>query len=116
MVVDADYVSPDGALRFIVRSPDGDVTMGFDGFSWHTHGDILAALSGQSAEKATERFIADLISSRLTIAISKVDGVIQDVWITDNPAGEFLYCSPEEVIDFRLWDGTPVEVARRQQR
>src|SRR5262245_24910234 len=27
VLFDSDHVSPDGALRFLVRSPDGDITM-----------------------------------------------------------------------------------------
>jgi hypothetical protein len=41
-MIDSDRVSPDGALRFLVRSPDGDITLGFAGYPWHTHGDVLA--------------------------------------------------------------------------
>jgi hypothetical protein len=38
------HVTPDGALTLVVaRDDDGDITVGFDGFPWHTHGDLLAA-------------------------------------------------------------------------
>ena len=41
------YDSPDGSLRFLVGTEDdGDVSLGFDGFAWHTHADILAAVAG----------------------------------------------------------------------
>src|SRR6185503_12306203 len=29
MISEAEYTSPDGALRFLVTIPDGDITMGF---------------------------------------------------------------------------------------
>jgi hypothetical protein len=111
MLKDCDYLSPDGGLRFLVRAPDGDITMGFDGFPWHTHGDILAALSSGTPAEATQRYVADLISNKLIIAVSKVSGTIRDVWITDDPASDRHACPAGEAIDFRLWDGTKVEVA-----
>ena len=38
-----EYISPDGRLRFVVvTGDDGDVALGFDGFAWHTHADMLA--------------------------------------------------------------------------
>lgn len=110
MIPDSDHVSPDGELRFLVRSPDGDITMGFDGFSWHTHGDILAALSSGTPEEAARRFVADLLSNRLIIALSKADGRVRDVWITDDPAEALRSCQGGETIAFRLWNGMPVGV------
>ncbi len=108
MLDERDYVSPDGALRFLVRLPDGDLTVGFEGHPWHTHGDILAALSGGSPEEATAQFVADLLANKLIIAVATVAGKIRDVWIIDSPADTLRYCPPDEVIDFRLWDGTKV--------
>jgi hypothetical protein len=33
------YESPDGLLRFlVVQDDDGDVSLGFDEYAWHTHG------------------------------------------------------------------------------
>jgi hypothetical protein len=103
-----DYVSPDGALRFLVRAPDGDLTIGFDGCPSHTHGDILAILggTGETPEEATERYVNDLTSSKLIIAVATVQGKIRDIWITDDPSGHLRYCPPDETIVFRLWDGT----------
>ena len=37
------HVSPDGTLILLaVWDEEGEVTIGFEGFPWHTHGDILA--------------------------------------------------------------------------
>ena len=108
-----EHVSPDGQLKFIVISPDGDLTMGFDGFPWHTHGSILAARSGQDEILATNRYVADLVSNISVIALRRMAGVITDVWITDDPADDLAGCrkygDPNETIDFRLWDGTVVQ-------
>lgn len=69
---------------------------------------MLAARSSVSPEDATKRFVADLISNKLIIAVAKVSGTIRDIWITDDPANDLRYCPPEETIEFRLWDGTKI--------
>ena len=107
-MIDSDHISPDGALRFLVRSPDGDITMGFDGFGWHTHGDLLAAMPSESPEKAAEHFVAMLTAGELIIAISKVSGTTRDIWITADPAADLRYCPAAETLEFRLWDGTKI--------
>jgi hypothetical protein len=109
-MIERDYVSPDGLLRLLVRVPDGDITMGFDGFPSHTHGDILAALFGGSPEEAAERFIADIIANKSIIAIMSVSGVVRDVWITDAPEDNLRRCLADETVDFRYWDGSRVNV------
>lgn len=38
-----EYVSPDGQLRFVIRASDDGLMLGFDGYPWHTHADLLAA-------------------------------------------------------------------------
>ena len=46
-------ISPDSQLQLIVdRADDGDWGVGFDGFAWHTHGDLLASHYGGSPEEA----------------------------------------------------------------
>jgi hypothetical protein len=124
-MLDRDFISPDGALRFVVRSADGDITMGFDGYTWHTHADVLAASSAgttvaafwssRSPEGAVrivaehaEKFIAALLADKPIIATLKESGIIRDIWITDDPVAKRRYCLPNETIDFRLWDGTKV--------
>ena len=109
-----EYVSPDGQLRFLVICPDGDWTLGFDGFPWHTHGSILAELSGQDEITAIERFVADLTGNNTVIVLRRRSGVLTDVWTTNDPADELSsykrYGWPDETIEFRLWDGTTVRV------
>ena len=48
------YGTPDGALTFLIVWESSDVSLGFDGYSSHTHGDILASLTGQSIDTAVE--------------------------------------------------------------
>ena len=109
-----EYVSPDGQLKFLVTCPDGDWTIGFDGFPWHTHGSILAALSGLEEVPAVERFLADLIGNVSVIALTRISGELTDVWVTDDPDEAHRDCrkygQAEETIEFRLWNGTPVTI------
>jgi hypothetical protein len=108
-----EYVSPDGQLKFLVTCPDGDWTIGFDGFPSHTHGSILANMSGLDEIAAIDRFVADLIGNISVIFLRRRSGVLTDVWITDDPADELAgyekYRWPDETIEFRRWDGTVIK-------
>ncbi|WP_316175354.1 MULTISPECIES: hypothetical protein [unclassified Bradyrhizobium] len=108
-----EYVSPDGQLKSLVTCPDGDWTLGFDGCPTHTHGSILAGLSGIDEVTAVERYLADLIGNLSVINIIRISGVLSDAWITDDPAEEVLswqkYGAPDETVEFRLWNGTAVQ-------
>ena len=100
--------SADGLLRFlIVRDDDGDVALGFDGFPWHTHGDLLVGAYGASQEIAIQRFVDDLLNNRSLIAILRQGGVITDTWITDDPQADLRTKLEIESIEFRHWDGSP---------
>jgi hypothetical protein len=106
MVNTREHVSPDGLLRFIVVTQDnGDVELGFDGFAWHTHADILSAVARVSEAEAIEQFISDLLCNRLVIALSRVGNVVKDVWVTDNPVSETRYLSDGESVELRYWNG-----------
>jgi hypothetical protein len=112
MTSDREYLSPDGLLRFqVVTGGDGDVHLGFDGYAWHTHADILAAVAGLPEADAVERFVRDLVENRAVIALSRTGGLLTDVWVTDEPASENRYLSPGESVELRYWDGRPWEGA-----
>jgi hypothetical protein len=92
-------------LRFlVVCTADGDVTMGFEGYPWHTHGDTVAAFSSDSPEAATQRFVDDLLCGRSIIAMSTVAGAIRDIWITDEPAAERQFCGRNGRVPALGWD------------
>jgi len=113
--MDADetrYVSPDGTLTLIVRRYPDDVVLGFDGTPWHTHGDMLAELSGYPIEEAVSQFLADLQQGRLIIAIAKGKGAILDIYIKDNPEEPDRFKLEDEIIHLRYWDGTPFAPSR----
>jgi hypothetical protein len=99
-----EHTSGDGQPKLIVcRYDDGDAAIGFAGFPWHTHADILAALSGLNEPDAIQRFIDDVLEERAIMAVSRVDGMAGDVCITDDPAGALRYKSEDEAIEFRYW-------------
>jgi hypothetical protein len=100
------HVSPDGLLRFlVVVYPDGDIALGFDGFPWHTHADILTSLLGLEPGEAIRRYVDDLLNDKSVIAVCGVPGEVRDVWITEEPARDATYPIEGEVIDLRYWSG-----------
>lgn len=108
-----EYISPDGQLRLLVICPDGDWTLGFDGFPWHTHGSILASLSGKDEETAIDEFVADLTSGKSVIAMKRIGGSVADVWVadaSDDLSSSQKYGPEDETMEFRLWDGKMVKV------
>src|SRR5437868_9092095 len=102
------HVSPDGKLCLVVETVDDDRSIGFEGYPWHTHGDILADLSGLDAEVATEAFIEKIKKGELVIAILSKGTNVIDVWISDDPQEETTI--PGETIRFRLWNGQHVNI------
>jgi hypothetical protein len=107
-----EHQSPDRLLRLLVtRDDDGDTTIGLDGYSWHTHGDCLAALSGLTEEESIRNFVDQIIGDGQIIVVSRVNGEIRDIWPTDHPQREYKYKPPEESLEFRRWSGATVQVS-----
>ena len=105
-----EHESLDGLLRFLVlKDKSGDISLGFDKYSWHTHADILAELSGKSEAVAVRQFVDDLLQDRSIIAIERVGSEIQRVWITDDPRID-KYKPAEATMEFRRWSGQRVDV------
>ena len=100
------FESPDRALVFLVVEEDGDVTLGFEGYAWHTHPDSLR-FENFAGATTVEGFLEALLQDRLIIAISRVEGTARDVWITDDPAKEQLWLGGGEALEFRFWSGKP---------
>jgi hypothetical protein len=108
MEIVEEHRTPDGLYRFIVeRSDDGDLSLGFDGFPSHTHGDILASLADLPVDAAIREYIDDLLNGRTFIAVAAVEGTTCDVWVTDNGHPD-EYKPDDETIEFRYWDGRQV--------
>ena len=108
MSIIEEHCTPDGLFRFIVeRGDDGDISLGFDGFPAHTHGDILASLSGLPIQEAVRDYIDRLLTGRSLIGIATVSEQIRDVWVSEDPQPDKH--KPEgESVQFRYWDGRPV--------
>src|SRR5688500_11084829 len=114
-----EHLSPDEALTLVVSQDDGEITIGFAGFEWHTHGDLLAAgyrlvdVTELTPESAAMRFVEDVVSNRAIIAVLKSRNRIRDVWVTHDIDEELRSRQPDEEIEFRYWDGTdPRQSAR----
>lgn len=100
-----EHTSLDNLLHFIVWKEDNDISLGFTGYRWHTHADMLIGTFGDSEKIVVERFVHDLLNDKLVIAISRVKGEVQDIWITDDPATELKYTQTDEEIELRYWSG-----------
>lgn len=102
------YVSPDGSLTFVVTGDEsGGVSLGFEGYPWHTHADLLAETQGTTREHAVIQFVDDVLMSRAVIAIATRNGCVADVWISDDPWKSDPYRPTDEIVTFRLWDARP---------
>src|SRR5258708_1929857 len=56
------HSSPDGLLQLIVdRADDGDWSVGFDGYEWHTHGDLLTLEYGGTPQSAVRALIDEVL-------------------------------------------------------
>jgi hypothetical protein len=109
-MTNAEYVSPDGLLRFLVQTADdGVVCLGFDGFLWHRHPDELTEDGQLSEWQAVERYVRDLLENRLVIAVSQTGGKVVEARVTEDPASEALHLLPGMSVELRHWDGTPWE-------
>ena len=106
-MTNAEYVSPDGLLRFLVQTADdGVVCLGFDGYLWHHHAHALAVAWGISEQEAVERYIRDLLENRLVIAVARVGGNVTCVNVTEYPASEARHIPPGMSVELRYWNGT----------
>jgi hypothetical protein len=112
MAIVESYKSSDGMLELEVDFTSGDWTVGFRGYRWHTHGDVLSAWGYEGSPKAAVRSLAhDLIDSRCVIALHKIDGKIHDVSVPDRyvrrPLSKSLieFAAPGATVELRYWNG-----------
>src|SRR4051812_46190309 len=110
MAIVERHESSDRQLTLIVDFTAGDWTIGFEGFAYHTHGDILAQTQyAGTPEQATRSFVADILESRRPIVISRVDGKIRDLGVpqalnrADMDANIAKYGFPGETWEARYW-------------
>ena len=100
------YTSPDGLLRLKVIADVSDVSVGFEGFSWHTHADILAAICKLPEADAVNQFVNAILHDKSVVAVSRRGAQITDIWISDDPGTELRRTLPGEVTELRYWNGT----------
>jgi hypothetical protein len=106
MVEPEEHTSADRLLTLAVDGlKNGDLAIGFRGYPWHTHADILASINSMDETEAVRQFIDDVLNDRSLIAVKMIDGHIHDVWITDDPVKERKYKQSNEEIQFRYWSG-----------
>jgi len=105
------HISPDRLLTLIVdldRSGEvADCSIGLEGYASHTHGDILAELRGLSEKEAIRSFVDEMLNDQTIFVVSRVNGIIQDIWWIDDGdiESQFKYKPEEEVLEFRFWSG-----------
>ena len=102
----ARHTSPDETLTLIAEQLGDDIQIGFEGLSWHTHGDILAQLSGLPVQSAVEQFVEEVLHGEHVLALLHREGALVNAWVTDDPAKDANYAGPGEAFEFRYWDGT----------
>jgi len=105
------YRTPDGSLELLVIREADEITVGFDSYSWHTHGDVLAADYGiagvkvSSPEEAVQRFLSDLRSDRAPIIMCRKSGKVYDVYAAVSMPARDKYMEPGETAEIRYWSG-----------
>jgi hypothetical protein len=103
------YRTPDGSLELLVVREGGDITIGFDGYTWHTHADVLVGeyeLIGESVgtpDQAVQRFLRDLQANVTPIVVLRKAGKIQDVWAALETPEEDAYLEADEAREVRYW-------------
>ncbi len=110
--------SPDGLLTLVgIQDTDGDITIGFEGFYWHTHGDLLATpwLDMQQEpldpHDAAVAFISSIVTNQVPLVLHFISSKLKDVWGMgpgDMPPG---HGAPDDSFEIRYWDGTQIDVA-----
>lgn len=110
MAIVERHKSPNGLPDLIVDVDGEDWSIGFDGYPWHTHGDILDAYGYRgSPQEATRQFVDDILASRRPIVVWRIDGSIADF---DVPVEREVdrRAIAEEIRKFRKY-GPPGETA-----
>lgn len=104
------HTSPDGLINLIVdlyRDDQlADYSIGLEGFASHTHGDILAGSRGLPEEEAIRQFVDEILNDKQIFVVSRIDGKVQNIWLTDGDVeSELKYKPAEEELEFRFWSG-----------
>ena len=101
-----NYTSPDGRLTFTVARREDGVALGFEGFAWDTHADVLIGPFGPSEDIAVEQYVGALLANKLLIAVVRDERETLDVFVTRDPETDLRYKPADERLEFRYWDGS----------
>jgi hypothetical protein len=104
------HTTPDGCFTLIFNAAD-DGVIGFDGYPWHTHQDLLSGLDTEPEIETVEQLIDALSQRRLVLAVLRTNGEITDVWFTDDPESEAAMPEHGETLELRYGDGQPYHAA-----
>lgn len=96
----ARYTTPDGQFTLLVVPADD--LIGFEEYPWHTHGDFLRSVYQISS---VSEFLEALFSDRLVMAVSRIEGAIRDVRVTNDPESEDEGLAKGETLELRYWSG-----------
>ncbi len=105
-MLEQEYTSPDGHLTLrIETADDGDRSIGFRGYRWHIHADLLAKCTGLSEDAALQSFVDAILNDETLIAVLSRDGNIEDIWVCDDPECAFRHKQAVVPWGFRFWGG-----------
>lgn len=99
------HISPDRQLVLVVGSGEqGELVVGFEGGTWHTHPDCLASWLDVPESEAIAAFVDRLLSDDLPIITSTDGGQTFDPWVSDNLSAT-LDGDGEGACVLRYWSG-----------
>jgi hypothetical protein len=108
------HLSPDRELNLVVDLTNDDWTIGFEGYPYHTHADLLSSSGYHGRPKEAVRdFVDDILASRRAIVIWRVNGRIRDCDVPEEVDWKRLddglakYGVPGETFEVRFWNGQP---------
>ena len=106
------FLSPDKVLKLLVMKQDGGLSLGFEGYQWHVHGDmLLAEYEAETEDAAVGYFIHDLFTGARAVIIHKRGGGVVDISVGYRSDSPFYsdprndpYSKPDESVEVRRWD------------
>lgn len=107
-MIDERHTSPDGEFTLVVERVEGtdDFAIGFEGFEWHTHADLLGSFYRQPESVAVRTFVDAVLSDQLYVVVDRHDGLVSDVSVTFDPASEGDDLPPGFAVELRTWSGS----------
>ena len=99
------FESPDGELVLIEEKEGEDLMLGFEGYPWHIHSDMLIPVYGTTPEEVIRHFRDSILSDKEVIEIRKEGEKVIDIFVNSNPEQEDKHQPKEETKLLRYWSG-----------